>query len=300
MKVVRVLALIILSFLLFLSLFAFGWAFMLNSALLNPDFAVREVEKLDITALVEEQLVEQAMQFGLPESYAPYVADIMVNTVADLEPWMKEQVATVIHTGYDYLLGESRSWSLAISLEPVRESLKENLREVFLISPPPELQGLPPDAMEMLLGAFSRQVDEQIPPVIEFDQTMLDQLEVSQLEQVKQYIGYFQLGYNLVIGFILLLILGIVLLYREVRGASRSLGITFLTGGVITYLGSFALGHVLSLELAKQSLPASLQVWLPQVLADGMSLLDIYGIVVGAIGVALLVVSVFYKPRLPE
>ena len=300
MKFLKGLALGLLSFLLFLSLSTFGWVFMLNSTIVNPDFVIREVDKLDILALGEELLEEQVAQFGLPASYEPYVADILNSSLADLEPWMREQADYAVHTGYDYFLGKSRYLRLDISLEPVRQSLKDNLRETILASPPPELQGLPSAAVELALDEAYRQIDGQIPPSIEFDQTTLDQEAASQLEQVRQAIGYFQLGFKLLIAFILLLILGIVLLYREVRGASRSLGITFLTCGVFTYLDSLITKHFVGELIAEPTLPTPLQAWLPQVLADCLSPLEIYAIVVGVIGIALLVVSFVYRHGPPE
>lgn len=41
----------LLSFLLFLALSNFGLALMLNQTILNPDFVVSEVGKLDLTPL---------------------------------------------------------------------------------------------------------------------------------------------------------------------------------------------------------------------------------------------------------
>ena len=56
---------------------------------------------------------------------------------------------------------------------------------------------------------------------------------MSQIQQVRQAIGYFQLGYEALIGFMLLLILGIILIDHQVRGVTRRLGITFVTYGAI-------------------------------------------------------------------
>ncbi len=135
MKFLKGLALIFLSFLLFLSLSVLGLTFMLNSTVLNPDFVVRELDKLDVYSLTGEFLREQIVQFEVPASYEPYVAQVLDDTLADLEPWLKEQVNTAIYTGYDYFMGQSQRLDMAISLEPVRDSLKQNLREAILESP---------------------------------------------------------------------------------------------------------------------------------------------------------------------
>ncbi len=297
MKFVKGLALSFLSFLLFLSLSVLGLIFTLNSTVLNADFAVSELDKLDVYSLGEELLEEQILQLEVDISYKPYVAKILDDTLADLKPWIKEQVNTAVYAGYDYFLGRSQQLSLAVSLEPVRDSLKQNLREAILESPPPELQGLPPSIIELLLNGAYRQIDEQLPPGLEFDSATLDPEVVAQLEQVRQYIGYFQLGYKLLIGFIMLLILGIVLIHREVRGATRGLGITFLACGVITYIGNLVAKYFAGASIAQLAIPIQLQTLLPQLLADFLAPLDMYSIGLAAIGLVLLIVSFVYKPR---
>jgi hypothetical protein len=300
MKFVKGLALSLLSFLLFLSLSALGLAFMLNSTVLSPDFVVQELDKLEVYSLAEELLGEQIVQFEVPAPYKPYVTQVLNDTLTDLEPWIEREINTAVHTGYDYLLGRSQRLSLLISLEPVRDSLKQNLRETVLVSPPPELQGLPPSVIETYLNEAYRQIDEQIPPSLEFDQAALNPEDAASLEQVRQGIGYFQLVYKLLIGFILLLILGIVLIILEVRGATRTLGITFLTAGVITYLGNLATKYFVGASITQLTLPDQLQMQLPQLLADFLAPLDMYSIGLAAIGVALIIVSFVYKPRQPS
>jgi len=56
MNFLKGLALSLLNFLLFLSLSVFGFALTLNYTLLNPDFAVYEVDRLDIPAWLQTWL----------------------------------------------------------------------------------------------------------------------------------------------------------------------------------------------------------------------------------------------------
>jgi len=70
------LAVSLLSFLLFLSLSAFGLAIMLNSTILNPDFVTSQLDRLDISSLAEEIINEQnpEEEFGsaLVNPHFPY------------------------------------------------------------------------------------------------------------------------------------------------------------------------------------------------------------------------------------
>jgi len=300
MKFLKGLALVVLSLLLFLSLSIFGLALTLNYTILNPDFVVSALNRLDISSLAGEFLSQQIPQFEVAAPYEPYVADVLDDTIADLEPWVKEQVNANIYPSYDYLMGKSQSLNVVISLEPVKDTLKQNLREAILNSPPPELKGLPPAEVERYFNEFYQDFTKNIPTTFEFNESSLSPEVLAGLEQVKQGISYFQLGYKALIGFILLLILGIILINREVKGTTRGLGITFLTYGVLEYAGIFAAKHLAGTQLPQLGIPASLQAQLPQLLGDFLAPLEMFSIGIGIAGVVLLIVSFVYKRREPE
>lgn len=290
MKFLKGLALAILGFLLFLSLSVFGLALTLNQTILNPGFIASEVNKLDISSLAGELLIEQ-----IPQAGEEFMAEAVNDTIADLEPWIKEQASTVIYSGYDYLEGRSQSLSLAISLEPMKDSLRGNLREAMLQSLPPELAGLPPAEIEQYFNEFYQQIDEGIPSTFELDEALLGADVLAQLELARQGIGYFHIAFNALIGLILLLILLIILTHRQVRGSTRGLGTTFLTCGVLSYAGAFVAKNIAGTQLTQLDMPAYLQAWMPQLVKDTLAPLEMYSIGLAAAGVVLLIVSFVYK-----
>ena len=139
MKFLKGLALAILSFLLFLSLAVFGLVLTLNQTALNPDFVVSQVNRLDIPSLAGEMLSEEITQ------EQEFLVEVVNDTIAEQELWIKQQVSAGIYSFYDYIEGRSESLSLVISLEPVKESFRDNLWQAVSESPPPELAGLSPD-----------------------------------------------------------------------------------------------------------------------------------------------------------
>ncbi len=385
MKSLKGLALFLLSSLLFLSLTVFGSAYMLKNALLNPDFVTTQINRLNISSLVEEILSQQpeeelrtdlidavaelepAMkeqlgaatnsiydyllgksqnldlaltlrdtilstdfvvsivdtldissligeslkeQFAgeIPEEMIGYLDKPLDDTLDELEPWMKEQISAAADPMLDYLVGKSQGFEVAISLEPVKESLEDNLREAILQSLPPELAGLPPAMIEQYLDEAFQEFAEQMPATFEIDETLLGTempAQIAQaladaeamLEEGRQYVSYFQLGYNVLIGFILLLILGIVLLHREVKGSTRELGTIFLSYGAFGYAGILVAKYFVGGELARLPIPPQLQEWLPGLISDFLAPLEMFclGLLIG--GVVLLIVSFVY-PRL--
>ena len=92
-----------------------------------------------------------------------------------------------------------------------------------------------------------------------------------------------------------LLILGIVLLNRQVRASTRSLGSIFLSYGVIEYAGIWATKYFATPQFLQLGMPSSLQAWIPQLLGDFLAPLEMFslGLMIG--GVVLLIVSFVYR-----
>jgi len=291
MKFLKGLALSLLSFLLFLSLTIFGFAYMLNNTLLDPDFVIAELDRLDMSSLAGELFSMQA------PPKMPYLTEVIDETIAELEPWMKEEMGTAIYSGYDYLMGRTQSLNLVISLEPVKEQLRDNLWETFQESPPPELAALPQPIVEQYFNQFYQQFSEEIPSTFEFTESSLPPDTLATLEQVRQVLGYLPLVYQGLIGLMLLLILGIILLNRQVRGSTRQLGTIFVTYGAFEYAGILVAKYFADKPLPMPGLPPSLQTWMPQFFYNLMAPLEMFslGLLIG--GVVLLIVSFVY-PRI--
>ena len=385
MKFLKGLALSLLSFLLFLSLTIFGLTFMLNNTILNPDFVTNQLNRLNISALVEEILSQQpeeelrtdlidavaelepAMkeQLGaainsiydyllgksqnldlaltlrntildtdfvvsimdtldmssligeslkeqlsgeIPEEMIGYLDKPLDDTLDELEPWIKDQVGAAADPMLDYLFGQSQGFSVEISLEPVKESLRDNLRQAFLQSPPPEFAGIPQALLGQYFDLFYQEFAGQFPATLVINETllgtemptqiaqMLADAE-AQLKQAREAISYSQLGYNVLIGFMLLLVLGIILLNRQVKGSTRELGTIFLTYGAFEYAGILVAKYFTGRELARLPIPPQLQEWLPGLVSDFLAPLEMFslGLLIG--GVVLLIVSFVY-PRI--
>ena len=284
-------------------------AVTLSNTILNADFVVYLLDEIDMSSLAEEFLIEEVIE-EIPEEME-YLAKYMDDIVAELEPWIKEQVSIAADPVFDYLLGESQSLNVVIPLEPVMESLENTLREAFLESPPADLADLPQAELEQYFDEYFQELTEPIPSTFEINETLLGTevpAEIAEalaeaegaLKQARQYVGYFQLGYKILIGFILLLILGIVLINRQVKSATRGIGIPFLTCGVFGYISTFVITRVAETRLTQLDIPTWLQTWFPQFLDDFLAPLEIFSIGLMIAGIALIIVSFVYKPRQPS
>ncbi len=307
MSLARRAAIGFLSFLLFVSLSGFGLAFTVSRTVLNPDFVVSRLDTLDVSSLAAEVMTEQVPEEVMAMVPSELMDEVLDDVLTDLEPWLREQVSEAVYTGYNYLLGRSQSLTLVVDVGSVKDEVRDKLRQALLASPPSGLEMIPPAELGRLFDEFYEQVSGQIPSTLEINESALNELSpdiMPALIQARRYIGYFQVIYWALVASTALFIMGIILLDRRVRGATRWIGIPCLISGIVSYVGTFIIRNFAEVMMVPVDLPASLQAWWPQFLSDSLAPMRGYGIVLMAVGVALLIVSLVYKRRrydyLPE
>jgi len=287
----------LLTFLLFLSLAAFGTLFALRSTLLDPDFVVAQVEKLDVATLAEEMT---GMQLGgeVPTE-AAFIEEALYTAIAENELHLKEQASAAIHSGYDYLLGRSDRLDMVVSLESVKESMREELWQKFQQnkeSLPAEVAALPPEMLKQYFEEFYRQVEDTVPSEFVIDESSIPPDMMAMVSVLRANAGYVETAYYGLIGLMVVLVLGIILLHRSVKGATRELGITFLIYGIIEYAGVWATQRYSS-SIPMPDIPPSLQAWLNGFINDLVAPMQTLGIGLMVGGAVLIIVSFVY-PRL--
>lgn len=300
MNFLRSLALTVLTLLLFLALAVFSTVFALNSTLLDPDFVVAQVDRLDVAALAQE-VTEEQLGGQLPPEVA-FLEEALSDTIAENEPWLKEQINAAIRSGYDYLLGESERLSLTVSLEPLKEDLRDKLWQLFqqnLESLPPELAAAPPGMLEQYFEQFYQPFAAEIPSEFAVDESSIPPDVMAQINLVRESISYAQTLYYALIGLMVLLVLGIILLHRNVKGATRELGVTFLIYGALDYASVWATQNFLP-SLPLPDMPPSLQSWLNGLIGDLAAPMGTLGIGLMAGGAVLIIVSIVYRRRVEE
>ena len=287
---------------------------LLLSTLFSSDFIVAVIDTMDgpqMAEIIWEAFGEEIVQeFPLPEEAFPSLVADLGELLTDLKPWVKEQVEYAAGPIADYLAGEAESFSVTISLEPVIDDLRGMLLGVFLDFPPDELEGLTPEELELAFDVFWAEfAGETLPTTFQIDETVIGEgapLQIASftseaetvLSEVREYVGYVRLAYILGIVVSALLIAGIVLICRNVKGSTRTLGIVFLASGLVV-LAVALIGKNVGGGLMLQAMlatPLQLQAWASQVLVDLLAPLQWLGIGFIAGGIALLVVSFVYKP----
>jgi hypothetical protein len=349
-----------LSFLLMLSLSIFGISLMLYLTALNPNFVTDQVERLDFTELASDFVDDNYIE-DIPEDIR-FFKDVVYEVIEDHEPWLKEQFDSAIHTGYDFLLGETDTLEIRIPLEDLKESVREStwrhflemlpdwitdtgdegLRELiydniydFVEGIPPsylpeeyqslseiQLRGyvdeyfndvadqiidgkLPPsleeeieDAMLPYFNQYYDEFTEEIPSEFIIDRVKIDEIDDDLwdvLEFTRTYIGYFKTGFYALIGFMILLIALIVLIYRNVKESTRTIGITFLVYGVTEFAVVIVARILVPNYFPTENIPVSMQDLIVNVYKSALAPLQWFSLGILIAGIALVLASIFYR-----
>ncbi len=286
----------------------------LQASLNNPDFITSALKDLDLPALLADvdevalfkQLVGEDEFNEMPEDTA-YAISYLSDVIADLEPWLEEQLPELVTPTVDYLLGQSEGFRVEIPLDTVKATILNSFKEAFLASPPPALASLPSGALEAYFNEHYATMSDDLPATLTFDQTMFDTdprpdiaTALSEAEdglsQARTYIGYFQLGFWLLIVLIALLITFIWLIYHRVKPASMHVGIIFAVLAVPSLVGMVVgKGFIRTQILNQPDLPAPIQSALQRLISDATMPFMVFAIALLVVAVALIVFSILYK-----
>ncbi len=296
---------------------------ILRETVLTTDFILPLLDGLDIASISSSFLSEELLG-GIPADMA-FLDDSLEVAVAALTPAIKSAIAEAGDQLLDYIMGVSPTLRVEVSLAPVLEDLEATMRRTFLAAVPDQWGQLVQSVQDSFLDDLVSDARELIPVSFTIDETMIGgdlpgqvreglaeaetalrdmRFDISnQIAEIeagmdvpRTYIGWFLSGYLGLIALLAVVILAIIGLHREVKGATRQLGTTALICGIVGAVGVFigdnyvaARMNVLDIPLAMADLPKML-------LDDIVSPFRVisYGLVGG--GLALIAVSLIY-PR---
>ncbi len=291
MKFLQGVALGLLAALLFASLILVPEAVALHNTWLGAEFASQEVAKLDSV-----QVARELLPSSLPGDLAPYSSAIDTS-ILELRPWIEAQSRLAVSVAYDYLSGAVPSFSLTIPTGIVQQTLVRNFEAAFLKSPPAGYSRLTAAQQQQLLAQDKQTVQGFIPANITLSEKTLGRDITQSLSQLKTAYGFAQKTYVALITISAILVLLLVLVARQGRGITRTLGIVFVLAGGISFVLCALAGNWLLAGLDLSSLPGQFQTWVPQVIDDTLTPGKIAGLAILGLGAISLVGSFLFRPN---
>jgi hypothetical protein len=287
MIVLKGIALGLFGFFLCLVLPFLGIAIAVNCTLLNPQFMVSEIEKLDINSVAHQAIADQ-----LPSDYRSYLP-VIDATLVEIKPWVNQQIHEIIYRSNDYILGKTSEFKITVSTASVTPILVNNLTQSFLQAPPSEYLQLTSAQKSQYLAEFQQQLRDAIPSTLEINQDMLGAEGAQMLQQARELAGYVRSSLYVLAITAAMLILLMILIIRNKKVASRSLGIIFLIEGAFGAISFFTAKHFVPPVLPLTNLPGSVQSWSIQFVNDLILPVGVFCLSLLAVGIALVIVSFF-------
>ena len=155
---------VICSFLLFLALTVFSFAFLVNGTVLNADFVNSQVDKLDFSSIahdtIEDQIDQQLSQNAI------FLRDVAFKIVAAEEPLIKEQIHAGIDDAYFYFLNDKGTFNIDISLVELKQAFKNSLWQTAVDYLNEQLAGLSDSGVDRYVENITMQIPEDVFPKV--------------------------------------------------------------------------------------------------------------------------------------
>ena len=135
---------------------------------------------------------------------------------------------------------------------------------------------------------------EDLPAEYVINEQEIPEEVMEQLWLARKDIGYFRTGYYALMAFMLLLVAGIILINRNIKDISRTLGITFIVYGALELIGVIIARGYNPVNYISD-LPASLETPLANLFRDFLAPLQWFSLGILVAGIVLFVVSFVYR-----
>jgi hypothetical protein len=273
----------------------------LVDTIFNPDFVASEIKKLDLADAATELWSRQSSEQLTGEvaglfSEQIYAAESMEATMSQLGPSVTDRLTEAVYTGFEYLTGNEQDLDVAIPLEDLQETLKQNLREIVAQSPPAELKNATSEQLWAYCEAVYEQEFEKVPQVVHLSSTSSSPDVIYRLNEFRTAVSYFSYVPVLFLSLIVLMSALIILVRRNFKAALWELGIIFVVSGLIDFLYAY-IAQQAGTHAGLLSFVPSINVWLVQVVADVVVVARQPVMLLTGIGAGLLIVS-FLIPQI--
>jgi hypothetical protein len=293
MKFLKGMALGFVGFFLFISLPVSGLCITLYNTILNSDFVIAEINKLNVTEVVRAYVNEQLY------NQDSFYASAIDTTLTHEKIWIDQQISQTVSKSYEYLLGNSDILTFNFLLDEVKQNLSANLEKSILSSPPPEYLLLSQPEKDLYLANLKQQIQDTVPShyMVEINQDLIGSDGMELLRQVKAGIQCFKTASIILIIFIALLILITAVILRKLWEIWRVLGIILILDGVFggIFYFMFKLGMPYLIHTA--DLPVQVNSWFTVLINDFISPFGIFNLIILLVGGICLSVSFIIKDR---
>jgi hypothetical protein len=267
-----------------------------NAVYIGYDFLLGKSDRLEITIPLEslktdfKESLWQTLEEFLKRNASQIPEDLLIPYIEDYYQELTSEIPK-------QLLPPEMVGLVGNELD---KYLREHYNQVtFLLQTAFNVPGLSGWMLEQIRPYFEEYYDslmESLPDEQVIDEQEIPAEAMEQLWLARKYIGDFRTGYYVLMAFMVLLVAGIILINRNIKDISRTIGITFITYGVLEFIGVLV-ARGLDLTAYITGLPASVEASVTSLFRDFLAPLQWFSLGILITGVILLVVSFAYRPQ---
>jgi len=298
----------------------------LRQTILSNSMISEILSNLDTTAITKDILTGY-IGAQLPQGIQLTSAQID-RVVAALQPAVKTALSGASGNFADYFTGAKTNFTLKVPLASAMPTVKTVAREAFTTQLPAALQGASQADINTAFNQYYTDFAQTIPATYNISSSELgigtggeivDSINSAQtslangrnsidnaskdfekgLTEAKPYVGYFRAGFAGVIALIVLVILGIILIYRNVKNACLNLGIIFAFCGASALVTVLIIRSIANYEIGNANIPNAFRDIPTTLLKDGLSPLQTVSLVYLIGGILLIAAAIIY-PRMQQ
>ncbi len=265
------------------------------------DYFLGKSDRLEI--LISLESLKASLRDSLWQTFHDYISSDLSSLPEDvLKPYLDRNYREFIGQIPEEYLPSELAGLPEDQLKPyIDQYFYEFIGQIPVERLPPELIDQLEEQIEPYFDQYYQEFASEIPSVYEINESSISPEAMEQIREVRRDIGIFRTAYNYLIVFMVLMVLGIILINRDVRVITRSLGIDLLIYGALECAGVYIARYYMTANLPMPSdIPVSLQTWLSGFTSDLLVPLQTLGIGILIGGIVLFVFSFFYKPREAE
>jgi hypothetical protein len=300
--------------------------------IINKEFVTEMTNAMDVK-LITKDLIGDQLDMLLPQGIRLNSGEVD-QVIAAIEPAIKTGMISSADPIADYLLGIRPSFNLTIPWDTTSISTKAIVKQAFLRQLPPELAGATPAQIDQAYEIYWASAQNSIPKSFylnadilgeDVSQSISDVLTSAQngladardgineastsmakaRNEVRPYITLSRFIFWSLILVILLIIGGLILIHRSVRGATLNLGIVFLVYGAIELIGVLIIRSIIGgPAFIQRFVDGDIPEYVFNIISPIMQRLTqplfIFTLACTIIGIALLVVFFVYSKKQPN
>ena len=248
-----------------------------------------------IIADVKESLwdtLKERQSEWLPEIVSvflvPYVSE-HIDEYADSIP-TKYIPSFVVNAAEGILFDYLEDYLLDVSDEIINEDFPSGITGL--------LEALVKPYYDYYYDDFVKEIPSTI--IINEDEISADVMEA--LLEARKYHGYFRAAFWGLIGFMVVLVAGIILIHRNVKVPSLALGITTAFYGALSFISVLVVRSLDTMQYTPDisEIPASVEPLIHDISRDVMAPLQWFSLGMLIVGIALIVLSILYRSRVVD